>query len=200
MTRGRADSRRQVAVAATAVVLLSVIGACAVEVHPNEQVRAEEAAAEALFADGLVELDLREPPSRADLALPEGVQSTVLEPDAGSVEVVVTFSDGTVLRTSAQALHVKSPDGSSAPNRVDLLNYDLPDEEVRSRMDAAVAELGVARDDAEQVLQEVLDRDVEYAPVVVPTGVAEPDRLDVELVSDDAPGVQVHYFVSWPVP
>src|SRR5690606_28195211 len=98
------SSRRRragVGAVALAATVLMTSGGCAVEQSPDPQ----EESVERVLADGHVEIDLNDPPSRADLAVPEGRKSFFLErPGKEPYEVTVTFTNGVSLTTPVHVL------------------------------------------------------------------------------------------------
>jgi hypothetical protein len=190
------------AVLAGLVVVALTAGGCNVTVGNSDR-KAERTAAEKVLGDGL-RLDLAQPPSRADLALPDGKRTTVLQrADRKPFEVSVTFRDGHRLETSGVAVLVTAEDGDSAPTSIAVRRDKLGLDDLATTLDTAVSDLGSDRARADAVLAQSREATTGSADVIrtLPTGIAGPDRLEVEsVVSADEGRVSVNYLISWSAP
>lgn len=154
----------------------------------------------AVLADGRVEIDLSDPPSRADLAVPDGRRTSFLErPDRSAYEVVVTFTDGTTLTTPAHVVGATT-DGESDPTGVTVLRHDLTLEELEAALRDAVAQLGVDEARVESYLRSARtaqERETTVKRALPAEGLA-PERVEVQPIAHGFDQrYQLNYLVDW---
>ncbi len=191
--------RRRLAAALVAAVLAAPIaGGCTVNAGNSDR-DTQRRDADRVLADGL-DLDLSDPPSRSDLALPEGARTAVLQrPDREPFDVEVTFRDGHVLRTTGAVLMVTAT-ADGPPTAVTVRRDGLTLDDLATTLRGAVDDLGAERTRADAVLAQSRRAGDGGADVVrtLPTGVAAPDRLEVESVVTAREGrVSVNYLLDW---
>jgi hypothetical protein len=136
-----------------ATTLALTFGGCNVTTDsgPRSQQRA---AARAVLDDGELTIDLSSPPTRADLALPEGRTSTVLMRDEREpFDVTVVFRDGTELTTPASWVMVNAEGADVDPTSVTIRRASDDLDDLRAAVEQSVAELGVDRSRADDVLK-----------------------------------------------
>ncbi len=188
-------------VVATALAL--TLGGCNVTTDGGPRSQQREAVREAV-GDGELTIDLSSPPTRADLALPEGRTTTVLQRDEREpFDVTVVFRDGTELTTSASWVTVTAEDESADPTSVTIRRAGDGLDDLRAAVEQSVADFGVERSRADTALSQSEratsgDADAKY---VLPTAVAPPDRLEVETIAKaNREEYHVNYLVSWEAP
>lgn len=166
----------------------------------NSERDSQRQAAERVLEDGLV-VDLTRPPSREELAVPDGRTSTVLQRrDREPFDTTVRFHDGHELRTQGAVLIVTAKSGDGPPTSMTVRRDKMSLADLQTALDTAVDELGADRDRADAVLAAARRATSGRADVirVLPTAVRSPDRLEVESVVTAREGhVSVNYLVSW---
>lgn len=161
---------------------------------------AQDDPAQQVLADGRVSIDLSDPPSRADLGVPEGRRTFFLEmPGKEPFEVDVTFSDGTTLTTPAHVLGVTT-DGTSDPTGVTVLRHDLTLEELEQALAESVTTFGVAQDRVESYLRSArtaVQRETTVQRALPATSIS-PESLEVQpIVHGFDQRQQLNYLISW---
>ncbi len=147
---------------AVLLVVLVLVGACTggpstpdERGSASERRQAQRAAVAELLADGTLVLDLDDPPSRTDLALPDGRTSIPLEREGGGLEVLVAAGGQDLLRTPADTVVVTAADGTAPPGSVVVVRRGLTEGQLRAVVDGAVADLGVDPSQADLALRDV---------------------------------------------
>lgn len=161
----------------------------------------EKAAQQAVLADGVVEIDLSDPPSREDLAVPDGRRATMLQrEDDAAFTVRVTFSDGTVLETPARILGVET-DGSGPPTGLTIRRDRLTFDELVSTLEADRERLDLDEGALASYLRaaRAVTPDGNDAQAVLRSGaVAEPEFLEVKpRTHHEGSDHMVQYLVAW---
>ncbi|NYG56756.1 hypothetical protein [Nocardioides perillae] len=161
---------------------------------------AEERAAERVLAEGLV-VDLADPPTREELALPDGVSSTVLQTeDETPAEVTVRFSDGGELVVPAYAVVVDSLGPEAPPTSLALARVDLSPAELADVLASAVAELGADEAAVAAYLDAVPRAGSREGDLIraIPTRYDGREELVLDVVTTQAEGrIRVNYLVAW---
>ena len=158
-------------------------------------------AVEAVIGDGSLTLDLGSPPSRRDLAFPDGVESHVLQREAREqFEVTVRFADGHELRTPADTVLAvaESPDGQ--PEELVVTRRGMTLADLDAVLGEATSSFGADPARVEQVVSRAHDMEGADSDLIraVPTAVEPAGSLEVETVVTALEGrVAVHYHVSW---
>ena len=191
---------------AAAVVMATVLaltaGGCNVTTGNSER-EAQRSAVREVVADGEVTLDLTDPPSRADLGMREGRASVVLEREGGEgFDVTVKFRDGTRLTVPAVTMGVYADDPGSDPTSVTVRRAGEGLPVIETALDQAVADLGVARADADAVLEQSARATDGPADVQrsLTTSVQPPDRLSLRTIAKAIrEEYAVNYTVEWDV-
>lgn len=185
------------------LVLVAVTGGCTVTAG-NSTRDAQREAAEAVVGDGSVTVDLTDPPSREELAVPEERTTVFLQRDGREpFDVTVRFRDGHELTTPAAVLGVETDGPGTAPKALTIRRDEMTLDDLRAALDSAVADLGVDRADADDALRRAEqagsgDKDL---IVTLRTAVADPDRLELEPVVSAMEGrVSINYLVHWDTP
>ena len=201
MSTGRWKGQgRRLAAAVAVVVVMVTLGGCNVTVGNSERDQ-QRSAAERLLGDGSVSIDLADPPTREDLAVPEGRKTVFLErDDREPFDVTVTFRDGSVLTTPASVLGVHTDGPGTPPHGLTIRRDDMTLDDLQAALSSAVEGLGVDPGEVEQLMAEARSTEGGQADLVrsVPTGVESPDRLTIEPVVTALEGrVSVNYLVEW---
>lgn len=184
------------------VTLTLTLGGCNVTVGGERS--EQRAAIQEVVGDGELTIDLTAPPSRADVALPEGRNTVILERDGDDpIDVTVVFRDGTRLSTQALWISATADDADSDPSTVTIRRAGDTLEDLRTAVDEAVSDLGVERSRADTALQQSEGAtdgqgDVLYS---LPTDIADPDRLSLRTIAKSARAqYAVNYIVEWGLP
>lgn len=161
----------------------------------------QRAAAREVVGDGELTIDLSSPPTRADLALPEGRTSTVLMRDEREpFDVTVVFRDGTELTTPASWVTVTADDADTDPTSVTIRRASDDLDDFRAAVEQSVADLGVDRSRADDVLrrsEQATSGDTDEMRVL-PTAVAPPDLLELRTIAKASrEEYHVNYIVTW---
>lgn len=184
--------------AAAVAALTMITGGCAVS--STESPRDEQrAAADRVVADGL-SLDLSRPPTRADLALGDGMRSVVLQSEERSdFPVRVTFADGTVLETPAYAAGVSAASSDAAPGELTLRRRGLTTDELRTALGEAVERLGADQAAVRSFLAraEQQDRGDSDLRRFLSTRVPAPQELMVEPIISSEGRASINYLIRW---
>lgn len=156
--------------------------------------------AERVLGDGL-DMDLAHPPSRHALGMPEGQRTTVLQlSERRPFDVKIAFRDGHELDTRGVALVVTSTTSDGPPTSLTVRRDQLSQNDLGGVLDSAVRDLGAEPVRAEAVRTQSARATSGQADVIrtLPTGVAPPDRLEIESVVSASEGrVSVNYLVGW---
>lgn len=160
----------------------------------------QEESVERVLADGHVEIDLNDPPSRADLAVPEGRKSFFLErPGKEPYEVTVTFTNGVSLTTPVHVLGAVT-DGSGDPTELVILRHDLTLAELEEALRDSVTELGVDEGRVDSYLRSARSAEERQATSkrVLPAEGIGPERLEVQPIAHGFDQrYQLNYLISW---
>lgn len=156
--------------------------------------------AERVLGDGF-DMDLAHPPSRHTLAMSKGERTTVLKlPERRPFDVRIAFRDGHELDTRGVALVVTSPTSDGSPTSLTVRRDQLSQNDLGGVLDSAVRDLGAEPARAEAVRTQSAQATSGPADVIrtLRTGVASPDRLEIEsVVSANEGRVSVSYLVGW---
>lgn len=160
----------------------------------------QESEEQRVLADGTVEIDLADPPTREDLAVPEGRRTFFLErPDKEPYEVVVTFTDGTTLRTPASVLGVTT-DGTGDPTALAVVRTDLTFEELEEALRGGVEQLGVDEARVEAYLRAAREAGTRRTTVkrALPSRYVAPELLELVPITHGFDGrQQIDYMIRW---
>lgn len=167
------------------------------ESGPRQQQRD---AAEQVLADGL-DVDLAAPPSRADLGLPDGQTSVVVQnSDRSAFEATVRFSDGHTLSTLAYAAGVRADSASTPPSQLTLRRTDLTLSELAELLRSATEDLGADLDAVEAFLRQADGSTERPGDLIrsITTEVSDPEELVLEPVVTAGEGrVSLNYLIRW---
>jgi hypothetical protein len=184
-------------VVATALAL--TFGGCTVTDGGTRNEQRE--AIQEVVGDGELTIDLSSPPTRADVALPDGRSTVILERDGEDlIDVTVVFRDGTELTTPARWVSVTAEDGEADPTSVTIRRAGDGLDDLRAAVEQSVAELGVEQSRADTALSQSEQAtsgrsDVMYA---LPAAVAPPDKLTVRTIAKASrEEYAVNYIVEW---
>ncbi|QCX26175.1 hypothetical protein [Nocardioides jishulii] len=163
---------------------------------------AKDTAIAEVLADGHVEIDLADPPTREELGLVGDADDAYLEnKDLSSFRVTVTFSDGHVLSTDhVNVLGVRTA-ASGEVDRLLVGVHQLSLDDVAQRLETAVGDFGVDPGDVRSFLSSA-----ESAPdlgrivtaTLPTTGIAAPETLEIEpTVNEDQQNNLINYRISF---
>jgi hypothetical protein len=182
-----------------ATVLALTFGGCTVTDGGTRS--QEREAIQDVVGEGDLTIDLSSPPTRADLAMPEGRSTVILERDDDEpFDVRVVFRDGTELTTPARWVSVTAEDGDADPTSVTIRRAGDGLDDLRAAVEQSVAELGVEQARADTALSQSEQAtsgrsDVMYA---LPTTIAPPDKLTVRTIAKASrEEYAVNYIVEW---
>lgn len=191
--------RRLGAVLAGLLVAAPTLGACSVSAGNSDRDTARNAAQRVL--SGGLDVDTSQPPSRDDLGMADGQTSTVLQlPGRMPFDAKVRFSDGHELDATGRVLIVTSKQPDGPPTAITVRRDGLTMADLETTLTSAVADLGADRTRADAVLTQSRRATSGSSDVIrsLPTGVAAPDRLEIESVVSAHEGrVSVNYLASW---
>lgn len=168
----------------------------------QERFAQEDRAVEALLADSLVEIDLTDPPSRADLAVPEGRTYVPLQrEDNAPFTVRVTFSDGTVLESTARVLSVET-DGDGPPTGLTVRNDGLTFDELQSTLLEDETTFGLDKASVASFLRaapHAEERGTDVRRSIRASAVQEPEWLEVSpRMHHEGTDHMINYRLGWP--
>lgn len=167
------------------------------ETGPRQQQRD---AAEQVLSGGL-DVELSGPPSRADLGLPDGQTSVVLQnSDRSAFEATVRFSDGHTLATSAYAAGVRAEDAQAPPRQLSLRRTDLTLSELAEVLRSATQDLGADPAAVEAFLQQADGATEQPGDLIrsITTEVSDPEELVLQPVVTAGEGrVSLNYLIRW---
>ena len=157
-----------------------------------------ESAAEVL--EGGLDIDLAEPPTRADLAMPDGRRRYVLElAERESFDVTVRFTDGHVLRTPASTVDVTS-DGTHDPTSMVVRRTGLSPAELETTLRDAVTSLDADAGRVDAYLAAAPSTTEGDSDLMrsIPTDVGPSETLSIEPIVTALEGrISIDYSISW---
>lgn len=155
-----------------------------------------------LLDDGHLEIDLTDPPTRAELAVPDGRKTFIIEDEGKEpFRVTVTFSDGHVLEADGASFVSVETDGASDPTRLVIGVLGLTLEEMTTLLRRDAEQFGIEEGRLNSFLRDAAaaeEGDPFTRSNFQAKGIAAPEFLEVTGILDGtAADSQVNYIVEW---
>lgn len=168
----------------------------------TEEPDPQDDAVSALLEDDHLEVDLGDPPTRSDLAVPDGRRTFIIEsPERDLFRTTVTFSDGHVLDVDQVSFVSVETDGTSDPTRLVVGVRDLGPEEMAELLRADVDRFGLdpARVDAFLDAMAGAEAGDRFTRRAIPAeAIAPPEWMEVQpVVRGESGRYVVNYTVDW---